>query len=202
MVMSKVAVTAIVVIIILLGLSLIAVPFEGNPLYQTLTHIELAYSAEPQYASPLSDCNYTVSVRAYKDYKSRLFAVDTETPQIRNRERAMNRLQEFMSKYVNKFNFTLYLNITILDNSTGQLLYQKILNIYDVNDKEIHIYRDVTELQPCTYVKIIVQLHLEISYVHITGETYQLTKDLTKERVIHIETSPTVATEYQLYSKQ
>ena len=203
------AVIAVIVIIILIGLALVAVPFDGNPLYQTLTHVVVKYSATPIYASPLNDCRYDVTVKAFKDYKSIFQSVNVDKEQVQTctckASVYKHKLLEFVEQYVENYNFTLTLNITIIDNSTKQLIYQRILNIFDLYDKEIHIYRRVTEIRPCTYVKIYVQLHVEFDYQFIGNVTIQpihFSKTITKERIIHVEMSPTQATEYQLYTKE
>jgi len=202
--MNKV-IAAILVIFILIGLTFIAVPFDGNPLYETLTHLEIKYSAQPTYSSPLADCDYNITCKAYKDYKSKLFTTiqKQDTIHITNRTTARHKLLEFIKKYVNDFNFTLHFNVTIITNDTGVLVYQKIIDINDLSDKEIHIYTNTTVLRPCTYVRVIVSMHLEFDYTffNVTSEHYHFSKTIVKERVIHIKMSPTASAEYQLYSK-
>ena len=200
--MNKVAI-AIIVIAILGVLAFIAVPFDGNPLYQAVTHIEVKYSAQPEYASPLSDCQYNVTARAYKDFKSKFLSIKRE--EIKNRLSQRHRFLEFVKQYATDYNFTLTLNITITNNSTGQIIYQRILNIYELYDKEIHIYRNTSEIKPCTYIKLQIQLHIEFYYKfvgNLTQQTLHFSKTIEKERIIHVSTSPVGATEYQLYTKE
>jgi len=195
---GKAAGIAVLAIVLIIVIAFIAVPYEGNPLYKTYTHMVLGYESQPEYSSPLTDCNFTLKFKAYKEQVPIFSSINPDRPIIVNRTKGRHLLLQFIKLLVEKLNMTINLDIKIYDNETNELLYEKTINIGDGLDREIHIYTNTSVIRPCHYVRVVVDLHFEMHYKYkITGETFDFTKDVHKERVVHVETKPT-NTEYTL----
>lgn len=128
--------------------------FGQEVLGQEAVVVEMKVNADPVMSSPPSDVS--VSIAYVRAYRSRVSASEFRR-QCRAVETSGNKLAAFPGAIV-----TFVKNVTIYDNSTGEILYQHILNFTNIADRNVTCYLPKEGIEPETVLKIVISIWIRI----------------------------------------